>query len=56
MLTFTQARKYLGVSTSTLYRMMQRKEVTGYYIAHRWKFQQRDLDELIQAHASYATA
>lgn len=48
LLTVKQACSYLNISHTTLYRMIERKEITPVSIGGRTLFDRKDLDELIE--------
>ena len=43
LLTLGETMAYLRVSRSTMYRLIQRKELAGYKIGRRWMFDRGDL-------------
>jgi excisionase family DNA binding protein len=49
LLTMKEATDFLRVSRSTVYRLLERGELPGYKIAHRWVFDQKDLREFVAA-------
>jgi excisionase family DNA binding protein len=48
LLTVKQACTYLNISHTTLYRMIERKEIAPVIIGGRTLFDKSDLDELIE--------
>lgn len=48
LFTVKEACTYLSVSHSTLYRMIERKEITPLDIGGRTLFDRKDLDEMIE--------
>lgn len=48
LLTVKQTCTYLNISHTTLYRMIERKELTPVIIGGRTLFDKKDLDELIE--------
>ncbi|PIU39925.1 MAG: DNA-binding protein [Candidatus Omnitrophica bacterium CG07_land_8_20_14_0_80_50_8] len=52
LLTFNEAKKYLRVSATTLYRFIHEKTIPAYKIGVRWKFRQEVLDKWLESHAS----
>ncbi len=48
LLTVKQTCSYLNISHTTLYRMIERKEITPVNIGGRTLFDRKDLDELIE--------
>ena len=49
-LTVTQASQYLGVKPSSLYSMVERKEIPHYRVGRLIKFTKADLDAYLQKH------
>jgi excisionase family DNA binding protein len=47
LLTVEEVASYLRVSRSTVYRLVNRKELLAYKIAHRWMFDREDLRAFI---------
>jgi excisionase family DNA binding protein len=47
LLNFKEARAYLKISRSTLYRLLWSGALTGYKVGSGWRFYQRDLDACI---------
>ena len=47
-LTINEASNYLGIRTSTLYAMVERKEIPHYRIGRLIKFTKADLDAFMQ--------
>lgn len=43
LLTFKEAMNYLRVSRSTLYRLMERGDITGRRVGYTWRFSQDEL-------------
>jgi excisionase family DNA binding protein len=48
LLTVKQACTYLNISHTTLYRMIERREIVPVIIGGRTLFDRKDLDELIE--------
>jgi len=48
LFTVNEACIYLSISRMSLYRMMERKEITPVKIGNRTLFDKRDLDEFIE--------
>jgi excisionase family DNA binding protein len=48
LFTFKEAMTYLRISRSTLHRLMQSSQVTGYKVGNGWRFYRRDLRSCIQ--------
>ena len=48
LLTVKQTCSYLNISHTTLYRMVERKEITPVSIGGRTLFDRKDLDEMIE--------
>ena len=48
LFTVKEACTYLGISRMSLYRMMERKEISPVKIGNRTLFDKRDLDEFIE--------
>ena len=49
-LSVNEASNYLGIKTSTLYSMVERKEIPHYRIGRLIKFTKPDLDAFMQEH------
>jgi excisionase family DNA binding protein len=47
LLTVEEVASYLRVSRSTVYRLVIRKELLAYKIAHKWMFDRDDLKTFI---------
>jgi excisionase family DNA binding protein len=43
LLTFKEAMSYLRVSRSTLYRLMESGQLSGYKVGGLWRFYRKDL-------------
>lgn len=50
LLNFKDTMAYLGVSRSTMYRMMQSGELTGYKVSSTYRFLQADLRRYLKSH------
>jgi len=48
LLTVKQACTYLNISHTTLYRMIERKEIVPVVIGGRTLFDRKDLDDLVE--------
>lgn len=48
-LTMKETTEFLRVSRSTVYRFLERGELSGYKISKRWVFDQKDLREFVAA-------
>jgi excisionase family DNA binding protein len=49
LLTMSEAMAILRVSRSTVYRFLDRGELSGYKVARRWVFDQKDLKDFLAA-------
>ncbi len=47
-LKFGEAMNYLGVSRSTIYRLVWSEQLPGYKVGTKWRFKQADLDKCIK--------
>ena len=52
LVTFNEAKKYLRVSTATLYRLIYRKKVPAFKVGDRWRFRQERLDERLDSYVT----
>lgn len=43
LMRFNEARAYLRISRSTLYRLMRTGKLRGYKVGSTWRFYQKDL-------------
>ena len=43
LLTFKEAMSFLRVSRSTLYRLMESRQLSGYKVGGLWRFYRKDL-------------
>jgi excisionase family DNA binding protein len=48
LLTIKEVQDRLGISESTLFRLLKRKELTGFKVGRVWKFEEADIQEYIQ--------
>ena len=48
LVTFAEARAYLRVSRSTLYRLMAAKSLTGHKVGNTWRFYAHDLRACVE--------
>lgn len=48
LFTFDEAMKYLKVSRSTIYRLMDDGKLTGHKVGVLWRFYKADLDACIE--------
>jgi excisionase family DNA binding protein len=49
LISLKEAADYLGVSSSTLYRLLKRGLITAFKIGSDWQFEYAKLDEWIEA-------
>ena len=54
ILSFAQVRQMLGISDSTLRRLLRRGDLRAYRIGRQWRFEEDDLREYFAAHANCA--
>ncbi len=47
LLNIKQVEEALGVSESTVFRLMRNKKLQGFKIGREWRFQEKDIDALI---------
>lgn len=48
LLTIDEVAKYLQVSTKTIYRMIQRREIPCYKVANQWRFKWGVIQEWLE--------
>ena len=48
LLNVKEAQERLGISESTLFRLLKRKELKGFKVGRAWKFEESDITEFIQ--------
>jgi excisionase family DNA binding protein len=48
VLTFEEAKKYLKISNSTLYRLVQRKKIPASKVGRSWRFRKERLIEWLK--------
>ena len=48
LVTFAEARAYLRVSRSTLYRLMDARQITGHKVGNTWRFYEHDLRACVE--------
>jgi excisionase family DNA binding protein len=48
LLNIKEVQERLGVSESTLFRLLKRKELHGFKVGRVWKFEEQDIKEYIQ--------
>ncbi len=47
LLNLKQVQDALGISESTIFRLMKNKKLKGFKIGREWRFQEKDIDALI---------
>lgn len=48
LLDAKEVQERLGISESTLFRILKRRELTGFKVGRVWKFEERDIEEFIR--------
>jgi excisionase family DNA binding protein len=48
LLNIKEAQERLGISESTLFRLLKRKELKGFKVGRVWKFEESDITDFIQ--------
>ena len=48
LLSFEDALDVLGISHPTLYKLLKEKKIDGYFLAGKWKFKQKHIDDYIE--------
>jgi excisionase family DNA binding protein len=48
LLNVKEAQERLGISESTLFRLLKRKELKGFKVGRVWKFEESDIANFIQ--------
>jgi excisionase family DNA binding protein len=48
LLNTKQVQERLGISESTLFRLLKRKELKGFKVGRAWKFEEKDIEDYIQ--------
>lgn len=48
LLNVKEAQERLGISESTMFRLLKRKELKGFKVGRVWKFEESDITEFIQ--------
>jgi excisionase family DNA binding protein len=48
LLNVKEAQERLGISESTLFRLLKRKELKGFKVGRVWKFEESDIADFIQ--------
>ncbi len=48
LLNVKEAQERLGISESTLFRLLKRKELKGFKVGRVWKFEEEDLANYIR--------
>lgn len=47
ILTLQDVMKYLKISRSMIYKMMDKGEIKGFKIGNQWRFKKEDIDSFI---------
>jgi len=48
LLNIKEAQERLGISESTMFRLLKRKELKGFKVGRVWKFEESDITDFIQ--------
>ena len=48
LLNLKEAQERLGISESTIFRLIKRKELKGFKVGRVWKFEEEDITNYIQ--------
>jgi excisionase family DNA binding protein len=48
LLNIKEAQERLGISESTMFRLLKRQELKGFKVGRVWKFEESDITEFIQ--------
>lgn len=48
LLNAKEAQERLGISESTLFRLLKSKELKGFKVGRIWKFEESDIEEFIR--------
>jgi excisionase family DNA binding protein len=48
LLNLKEVQERLGISESTLFRLLKRREIKGFKVGRVWKFEETDIKEYIQ--------
>ena len=56
LLNAKEVQEQLGISESTLWRLLKRKELTGFKVGHAWKFEEEDIKRYIERQRAKAEA
>lgn len=49
VLTFEETKKYLKISDSTLYRLVQARKIPASKVGRSWRFRKERIDEWLKA-------
>ena len=52
ILSFAQVRRTLGISDSTLRRLLRRGDLRACRVGRQWRFEETDLTDYLAAHAN----
>jgi excisionase family DNA binding protein len=55
LLSAKEVQDMLGISEATLWRILKRKELTGFKVGHTWRFSEEDIREYIARQRAKAT-
>ncbi len=56
LLNAKEAQERLGISESTLFRLLKRKELKGFKVGRVWKFEEEDIKNYINQQRAKAEA
>jgi excisionase family DNA binding protein len=56
LLTIKEVQDRLGISESTMFRLLKRKEIKGFKVGRVWKFEEKDIEEYIRQQREKAEA
>lgn len=48
-LTLEQIAEYLQMSTSSIYKMVQKGKIPAYKVGRQWRFKKKEIDEWIKS-------
>jgi len=48
LLNIKEVEEALGVSESTIFRLMKSRKLQGFKVGREWRFQEKDINEFIQ--------
>jgi excisionase family DNA binding protein len=56
LLTVKEVQERLGISESTLFRLLKRRELKGFKVGRVWKFEEEDIRDFIRRQREKAQA